>query len=246
MNAVLRKLPYLPHFADGVLCPFLRRRLKLPALDVHRLFPDFDDRPITIQRLPRGAWSTPLADVAMLLKFVVCARPKRILEIGSFRGYTTLLMAEHAPESRIVAVDLNPDHGEAYRGTKAGERIERRVGAVSPQIFASDPPGSYDLAFIDADHRFRGVKTDTELVLPLIARDGFVFWHDYANWGYFDRTNGVPEYLNGLGRRLGIARIPGTALAVHSPRWSSPSDAAFLGLLSADAADGWQSTGFRG
>lgn len=209
-------------FADRTLCHFLRRRLTLPGLSLSDLFPDFDARIVSIGQIPQGSWSTPLSDLVMLLKIALCAEPKRVMEIGSFRGFTALFLAEHiSPDARIVTIDRHPDHGEAYRKTSLARMIERRVGATDSAMFERDELASYDLIFIDADHSYESVRNDTELVLPLLSAGGFIVWHDYANWGYFSGQNGVPEYLGELGARLPIGQVSGSTLAIHSPSWIS-------------------------
>jgi hypothetical protein len=208
--------------ADRTLCHFLGQRLDLPMLSLADLFPDFTERRVSIGQIPRGSWSTPLADIVMLLKIAVCTGPKRLMEIGSFRGYTALSLAQHvAPDAKIVTVDRHPDHGEAYRRTPLAGMIERRVGEIDQAMFARDEPASYDFIFLDADHSYSSVRNDTELVLPLLSHAGFIVWHDYANWGYFDGQNGVPEYLGELAASLPIGQLPGSVLAVHSPSWVS-------------------------
>jgi hypothetical protein len=191
-------------------------------LSLADLFRDFDQRIVNIGQLPRGSWSTPLADVVMLLKIALCAEPKRLMEIGSYRGYTALFLARHiSPDARIVTIDRHPDHGEAYRNISLASMIERRVGAADRAMFAQDESVIYDLIFIDADHSYESVRNDTELVLPLLSPDGFIVWHDYANWGYFSGENGVPEYLGELAARLPIGQVVGSTLAIHSPSWIS-------------------------
>jgi predicted O-methyltransferase YrrM len=237
-------------FADRTLCHFLRRRLSLPTISLADLFEGFDREIVNICQVPRGGWSTPLADLVMLLKLTVCVKPKRLMEIGSFRGYTALLLAQHtSEEARIVTVDRNPEHGEAYCCTPLAARIERRVGEIGPDLFASDAPGSYDLIFIDADHSYEGVRRDTTLALGLVAPTGYIVWHDYANWGYFDGKNGVPEYLKKLTEQRGLllARVAGSDLAFHSPAWAvegSPERAKYYKAL--QAASGWGHTGSIG
>jgi hypothetical protein len=239
-------------FADRTLCHFLRRRLTLPVLSLADLFPDFDERIVSIGQLPRGSWSTPLADLVMLLKIAVCTEPKRLMEIGSYRGYTALFLAQHiSPEARIVTIDRHPDHGSAYRETSLARMIERRVGETDHAMFGRDEAASYDLIFVDADHSYRSVRNDTELVLPLLSPTGFIVWHDYANWGYFSGQNGVPEYLGELGARLPIGRVLGSTLAIHSPSWDSRAGkerfrrAALVKSQEIDA-DPWQGNGPRG
>lgn len=212
---------YYRPFADRTLCHFLKQRLYLPDISLQELFEDFDKQPVKLYQLPRGGWSTPLADVVMLLKILVSSKPKKLLEIGSFRGYTALYFAQHvSDDAKIVTVDRYPEHGEAYRNTPFASMIERRVGETSAEMFQHDNLGSYDLIFIDADHSYSGVKHDTELVLPLVSPTGFIVWHDYANWGYFDGKNGVPEYLKELSEKLPIAHIIGSDLAIYSPAWT--------------------------
>lgn len=248
---MLKKIFYYRPFADRTLCHFLKQRMSLPDLHLPKLFADFDQHPVIFHQFPQGAWSTPLADVAMLLKLVVCAKPKRLMEVGSFRGYTALYLAQHiSDDARIITVDQYPDHGEAYRHSPYGKKIERRVGKTSPELFATDVPGSYDLIFIDADHSYAGVKHDTELVLPLVAPDGFLVWHDYANWGYFDGKNGVPEYLGELATQLPIAHILGSDLAIYSPAWSVTKQPQFQQALQEKLAphqvDTWKTAVMRG
>ena len=223
VNPLFRTRP----FADSTLCHFLRGRLALPSLLLSDLFDDFDEQPVRLRKMPRGSWSTPTQDLIMLLKLALCARPKRLLEIGSFRGYTALYLAQNVEaDARIVAVDRFSDHGEAYRETPEAGRIERRIGETSSALFAKDTPASYDLIFIDADHTYEGVRRDTELSLPLVSAGGYIAWHDYANWGYFNGYNGVPEYLKELSARLPLAHILGSDLAIYSPAWCAKGNPA--------------------
>jgi hypothetical protein len=239
-------------FADRTLCHFLRRRLTLPRLSLSDLFPDFNERIVSIGQVPQGSWSTPLADLVILLKIAVCTEPKRVMEIGSYRGYTALFLAQHiSPDARIVTIDRQPDHGEAYRKTSFAGMIERRVGDVDRAMFERDESASYDLIFVDADHSYESVRNDTELVLPLLAPTGFIVWHDYANWGYFSGQNGVPEYLGELGARLPVGHVVGSTLAIHSPSWISGAGrerfrSATRGEIEELGSDPWQGNLPRG
>lgn len=250
MNPVKNFFYYRP-FADLTLCHFLKKRLTLPDILLGQLFDNFDDQPVIFHQFPRGAWSTPLADVASLLKVVVCSQPKRLMEVGSFRGYTALYLAQHiTSDAKIVTVDQYPDHGEAYRNTPYSSMIERRVGETSKEIFQQDVPGSYDFIFLDADHSYGSVKHDTELLLPLLSPNGFFLWHDYANWGYFDGKNGVPEYLKELSTKLPIAHIMGSDVAIYSPAWAGSQKQRYLQAIQSNTnptlVEVWETTSLRG
>jgi predicted O-methyltransferase YrrM len=225
---------------------FKQNRMRLPELSLPAYFDNFEDEVVQVREVPRGGWSTPLQDTILLLKLVVCSSASTLMEVGSFRGYTALSMVRHAGnDARLVTVDKNPDHGEAYQNTSYAGQIERRVGTTGPKLFAADDTGTYDLIFLDASHFYDDVRHDTELVLPLLAEDGYFVWHDYANWGYFSGHNGVPEYLNEMSRSKPVARIAGTDLAVHSPSWETSRQKAYEEALvrsSAIGRDAWSTT----
>ena len=207
---------------DQALSALDKNRLKLPVLSLATYFDDFSRTPVTFQELPAGSWSSPVADVLMLAKIVACAGPSRLLEVGSFRGFTALMLARHmGPKARLVTVDRFPDHGEAYRDSPLAPRIERRVAEVKPESFKDDPASSFDFIFLDAGHQYHEVKSDTEILLPLLSPTGFFLWHDYANWGRFNGYNGVPEYLHDLSASRKIVKLDGTGVAAYSPHWET-------------------------
>jgi predicted O-methyltransferase YrrM len=250
---VLTRLFYYRPRLEAALSALDRNRLKLPIVNPRLLFDDFDQHPVTLTELPAGPWSSPIADVVTLAKIALSLKPRRVLEVGSYRGYTTRLLAEHAPpETVIVAVDRDPRHGQSYLDTPLASKIERRVGDVSPAAFATDAPESYDLIFLDADHTYGAVKRDTEVLLPLLAPTGLFVWHDYANWGRFSKKNGVPEFLHELARSRPVAAVGGSWLAVHAPAWAAGDGAKRLAMSREDATrdrpgeDPWETGSLRG
>jgi predicted O-methyltransferase YrrM len=226
---MLARVLYFRPRIEAALSALDKGRLRLPAVNLAALFDDFAAQPVTLRELPTGPWASPIADVVMLAKIAKCLRPGKVLEIGSFRGYTARILAENTgPDTQIVAFDRDPRHGAAYRGTPLSARIERRVGVVEAAAFAGDAPRSFDLIFIDADHTYGAVKHDTGVMLPLLAPGGMMVWHDYANWGRFSKKNGVPEALHELAQTLPVVAIGGSWLAAYSPSWSSEAGAAKL------------------
>lgn len=227
MATIFSKWIYYRPRLEAAISELDRHRLKLPIVNPRVLFEGYDANPVILRQLPTGPWSSPVADVVALAKIAMSLKPQRVLEVGSYRGYTTRLLAEHTPASaRIVAFDRDPRHGEAYRGTELEAKIERRIGTVNPEAFAQDKPGTYDLIFLDADHTYEAVKYDSSVLLPLLAPTGIFVWHDYANWGRFSRKNGVPEALQELTKERVVASISGSWLAAHSPGWSQGEGAA--------------------
>jgi predicted O-methyltransferase YrrM len=223
---MLARVLYFRPRIEAALSALDKGRLQLPVVNLAALFDDFAMQPVTLHALPTGPWASPIVDVVMLAKIAKCLGPRKVLEIGSFRGYTAKILAEHTgPDTQIIAFDRDPRHGAAYRDTPLAAKIERRVGVVEAAAFAGDARQSYDLIFIDADHTYGAVKHDTEVMLPLLAPEGIMVWHDYANWGRFSKKNGVPEALQELAQALPVVAIGGSWLAAYSPSWASGAGA---------------------
>lgn len=87
--------------------------------------------------------------------------PRRILEIGTAHGYSSLFFAKKLPDAHITTIERNPVMVEAARAEfacrKEGERIDFRVGDAQEILdelvsrFAeSDESEKFDFVFIDA------------------------------------------------------------------------------------------------
>ena len=100
---------------------------------------------------------------------------ERILEIGTFTGYSSISMALAMRDGgRITSLDVNEETTAVARryAEEAGvaDRIDYRVGPALEQLDELDGP--WDLAFIDADKP--NYVSYYEAVLPNLADDGFI------------------------------------------------------------------------
>jgi caffeoyl-CoA O-methyltransferase len=118
------------------------------------------------------------------LQFLVAMTgARRVLEIGTFTGYSALSMAEALPpDGRIVTCELSEVHA-AIAARHIGEsphagRIEIRLGPALDTIAALEGP--FDLVFIDADKG--NYRNYYEAVLPKLAPSG-VIAVDNVLWG---------------------------------------------------------------
>jgi len=85
-------------------------------------------------------------------------RARRVLEIGTLGGYSTLWLARAVgPEGRVITLEYEPKHAEVARANLdrkgVGDRVEIRVGAALDTLpaLAEEQPEPFDLVFIDAD-----------------------------------------------------------------------------------------------
>ena len=110
------------------------------------------------------------------LSFVVyLARPKLVLELGTFTGWSSIAMASALPTGgRIVTCDVNEETSAIARryAEEAGvaDRIEYRLGPAIETVATFEGP--FDLVFIDADKE--GYVDYYEAVLPKLAEHGVI------------------------------------------------------------------------
>lgn len=117
-------------------------------------------------------------------------RPKRILELGTFTGYSALCLAEGLTEDgRLVTLEHNDEMESSIRRNFAlsplGEKIELVIGDAKETLenfelrikdlelgSVNDRGEQFDLVFIDADKKEYCDYLD--LVLPLVREGGWI------------------------------------------------------------------------
>jgi len=111
-----------------------------------------------------------------ILKMLVrMIQPQRVLEIGTFVGYSALCMAEGLPEGgHVDTIEIDDELEEFIREQLAKSPFEERITLhigdaleVIPQLDMT-----FDLVFIDADKRL--YRDYYELVLPRLKSGGFI------------------------------------------------------------------------
>jgi predicted O-methyltransferase YrrM len=83
---------------------------------------------------------------------------RRVLEIGTLGGYSTLWMAKALPAGgKVITLEKDPKHAEVAKANveKAGlaDAVEIRVGTALDSLaeMEKEKPQPFDLVFIDAD-----------------------------------------------------------------------------------------------
>jgi predicted O-methyltransferase YrrM len=107
-------------------------------------------------RMPAIQVSAPQGKFLQLIARAVAAR--RILEIGTLAGYSTIWLARALPaEGKLISLELDPRHAEVARanldGAGLAELVEVRIGAAldNLQQLVGEGAAPFDLIFIDAD-----------------------------------------------------------------------------------------------
>ncbi|MCB1023871.1 MAG: class I SAM-dependent methyltransferase [Acidobacteria bacterium] len=110
--------------------------------------------------------------LAMLSKMIA---PQRILEIGTYMGYSALCLAEGLTEDgRIITLDMQPETHrvakEFWAKSPLGEKIDGRLGDASEIIPTLDE--TFDMVFIDADKP--NYANYFDLVFPKMRTGGLI------------------------------------------------------------------------
>ena len=134
--------------------------------------------------LPAIAVAPNQGKLLYLLARMVGAR--RILEVGTLGGYSTIWLARALPtDGRLVTLELDPHHAEVARENLASaglsDRVEVLVGPALETLATLTEP--IDLAFVDADkvnnaryveHALRLSHPGTVIVIDNTVRGGAV------------------------------------------------------------------------
>jgi caffeoyl-CoA O-methyltransferase len=118
--------------------------------------------------------------IGFLLKSI---KAKRILELGTFTGYSALTMAEHIPvDGEIITVDINQETvklaKEFWAKSEHGHKIKSVLGSgldIIPTL-----TGKFDFVFIDADKR--NYIDYLKLTVPMLSPNGMIVI-DNVLWG---------------------------------------------------------------
>jgi caffeoyl-CoA O-methyltransferase len=116
-----------------------------------------------------------LIEGAFLSFLVTMSHAKRVLEVGTFTGWSAIAMARALPPAgRLITCDINEETTAIARryAEEAGvaERIDFRMGPAIATLETLEGP--FELAFIDADKA--GYVDYYEAILPKLSQSGVI------------------------------------------------------------------------
>ena len=152
-----------------------------------------------------------------LLKMLVqMIRPKRILEVGTFSGYSALCMAEGLEDGgKVYTFEINDEQEDFTRpwieGSPVADKIEFIIGDAikeAPRLGLE-----FDMAFIDGDKRTY-VET-YEMVLSILKPGGFILadntlWDGHVTDPAYDRdhqTQGIRRFNDHIAQDQRVEQV---------------------------------------
>lgn len=206
----------------------------LPVRTLLDLFPGIELTPVQVthqQAMESDEWALPLRELLVICAITRHLNPGLVFEFGTFTGRTTLGIAMNsAPDTRILTLDIDPlmrsshEHGlgsgirefplgEAFRHTNYEAKIEQLTGD-SRTFDYTTYEGSIDLVFIDADHTYEFVRSDSLNAMKLLSSRGCIVWDDYLFKPEHPECAGVACYLTEILPSGRVFSIEGTRLAI--------------------------------
>lgn len=218
---------------------YMQARLGLPGL-LRREFGE--DSTVLVRAITEfaGGYFRPIQhepEIVAALDQVRAHAPGVVLEIGTHWGGSLFLWTRVArPNALIISADLpGGDFGGGYSEIRTPLyqsfarpeqtlhllRVDSHLASTKEEVVRRLDGRLVDLAFIDGDHTYEGVKQDWEMYSGLVRPGGLVMFHDissnydrtqvarfwdelkggYTHWEYASH----PEKLYGIG----VLQIPG-------------------------------------
>ncbi len=156
-----------------------------------------------------------LTELMAIAALVRQRQPQVMLEIGTLDGRTSLNMAANSEEgAHVFTLDLpdQPGSGARFIGKPLAGKITQLFGD-SVTFDYSALLNAVDFIFIDADHSYENVKSDSLHALELL-RDGHgcIVWHDYDTWDWSGTTRALNRLFLEQQEFGMLRRIEGTSL----------------------------------
>ncbi len=170
-----------------------------------------------------GSYQTPLNQLEFMVMLAKVLSVRKILEIGTFKGFTALYLHQNLPNlERITTCELSENNGnyaiELWKKFGAEEQIELVQGDAKKTLQAINfQDAEYDMIYIDADKK--GYPEYYQLALSMCKKGGIILL-DNMLWAglvaYENTSYSHPRLLNQLNKTIYNDRFNDVAMI---PAW---------------------------
>lgn len=196
----------------------------LKTVDILDLIPHFNVLVDYYSSLDGG--STPL-DLALLKGLAQSKNECMYFEIGTWRGESVANVASVAKQcvslnlsdTEMLNMGLDKNYVNLHRFYSKDLKNVTHIQANSLTFDYNAYQKKYDLVFIDGDHHYESVKSDTKNAFNLLKdKNSIIVWHDYGNnpadirW---DVLRGILEGTPEENRKY-LYRVSNTLCAIYT------------------------------
>jgi predicted O-methyltransferase YrrM len=191
---------------------FVDRHPAIPTVELPELFPDTHGMIVTME-VGYNYWNISPLELYLLSCIAISCKPRKIFEIGTYDGATSLQLAKCCPNSQVFTLDLMPKSGDHY---KIGSRFASTpYRSQIVQLYGDSTKFDYspyfkqmDLIFIDGCHDSDAVLMDSRNALKMVSTGGMIVWDDYLNF------RGVKRAVEELAKTYPIKHLARTKFAL--------------------------------
>ena len=152
-----------------------------------------------------------------LLKMLVAMiRPKTILEVGTFSGYSAISMAEGLPDDgRLYTFEINDEMEDFTRPWIEGSPVADKISFIIGDALTEAPKLGieFDMAFIDGDKRT--YRETYEMVMSILKPGGFILadntlWDGHVVDHAYDndhQTQGIETFNDYIARDERVEQV---------------------------------------
>ena len=152
----------------------------------------------------------------LLKMLVTMIRPRRILEIGTFSGYSAISMAEGLEgDGRLYTFEVNDEMEDFTRPWREGSPVADRIEFIIGDALTEAPRLGieFDMAFMDGDKRT--YRDCFEMVMGILRPGGFILadntlWDGHVVDHAYDRdsqTRGIETFNDYVARDARVEQV---------------------------------------
>jgi len=182
--------------------------------------------------------SSLITDLALLRSLASSFETCNYLEIGTWRGESLLNVASIANNCTSITLSRNdilamglPEKYARLQGCLINNQPNIKILHANSRLFDFNSLNQkYDLIYIDGDHSYEGVKSDTKNVFSLLKNDdSIIVWHDYGYNPESPRHSVIAAILDGLPAKEHnhLFHVSNTMCAIYSKKTLKASNCNF-------------------
>ena len=145
-----------------------------------------------------------IQEISYLILMIKSFNIKNVLEIGSFRGRTSINLLKNKEDLKLYTLDLpegisddkelkfklkKTDKVQAFHNNK-NYYLSKYKNSIENQSYAFHGDSAifdfdifnvkFDMIIIDGSHKYENVLIDSENAIKYLNKNGIIIWHDYS------------------------------------------------------------------
>lgn len=149
-----------------------------------------------IETSDMDGWHCEKETVLLMSELISFFGATNFLEIGTYKGYTSLNILYMHPKINVTTIDIYNHFSGIYKSLRSSYKQRLSYKISDSAILNKYKPESFDFVFIDADHHLLPCIKDMLNIIPVIKMNCVVCVHDSLSFMGVKRFITLVKYLN--------------------------------------------------